>query len=177
MQSPLNLNPADPQSPFHPLAQMYLISPPGQAQGQNQQNAAHAWQEGEAGDGGQYQRKWNDPHAMAGVLTPGQSVASFSFTRVDPYIAQSGDIFPQIRPEMMSPMQLEILARGEAVERPRDVNIMSHFGNVNTYGHSSSPLLPYCRRLYRIKLVVPLIPPQQPMPPMAHIPIILKINQ
>jgi hypothetical protein len=79
------------------LAQMYLASPLVQSQAasfqtQQQSNSQPQNQEGE-------KRRWTVQNS-GGLVTPGPS----------------GEMFPQLRPEMMSPMQLEMFARSQGIE-------------------------------------------------------------
>lgn len=86
------------QSNFNPLAQ-YLTSPPA---GELSQLAN--------GELDAEKKKWMLATGLGGMFTPGTWMPSHSKGRAD-MIGPSGEMIPQIRPDQMSPMQLEMLAR------------------------------------------------------------------
>ncbi|WVR04952.1 hypothetical protein IAU60_001964 [Kwoniella sp. DSM 27419] len=99
MQSPLGFDITNP--PF-PLAQMFLASPASQmAQLHRQQAVSESGQEADQrkqvqGNGGEH--TWAVSQGAGGMPTPGAS----------------GEIIPQSRQDIMSPMHLEYLARSQA---------------------------------------------------------------
>ncbi|KAL1407434.1 hypothetical protein Q8F55_006867 [Vanrija albida] len=92
MQSPFTAA-QNPTSPYGAMAQMFLTSPPDHTQ------LPEPAQSGQFFDGRGH-RKISASHVLAGVLTPGPS----------------GEMAPDMRMDLMSPMQLEMLARGEFIE-------------------------------------------------------------
>ncbi|ORY32082.1 hypothetical protein BCR39DRAFT_524096 [Naematelia encephala] len=113
MQSPLLFgDPNNPLSSYNSMAQMYLTSPPvqqQQMQGSEDMNRLDAHQNTTNDNG--LREKWNalaSSAAARGVLTP----------------APSGDMFPHYRSDMMSPMELEMLARAEGLESNTDFHNM-----------------------------------------------------
>ena len=83
MQSPLMYDPSNVQSSYHPMAQMYLTSPPGQASQAHRQDGQSGTQlqqygSGSADDSGDH-RVWHSKNGMGGVMTPGESSLSLQF--------------------------------------------------------------------------------------------------
>ena len=127
MQSPLVYEASNLQSSYHPMAQMYLTSPPGQASLAHRQDGLGGTQmqqfgSGSADDKGDH-RTWHNQNGTGGVMTPGKSPLNLFVATEAPFdAAPSGDIYPQARTEQMSPMQLEMLNRGETIEGHSDVS-------------------------------------------------------
>ena len=108
MQSPLVFDPNSyQQSPFLPLAQMFLTSP---QIGMHQQLPSAFHDNGENGtlDEREIKRRVSMMNSY-GMITPGESPVSSTRLQSGP----SGEMIPQPRIDQMSPMQLEMLSRGE----------------------------------------------------------------
>lgn len=104
------------QSPYNALAQ-YLTSPLAQTQTIGDQSNGNSLGNGTSGSqDGDDRKKWMLATGLGGLFTPGQSLLCdhYSSKRWDGAhtdTGPSGEMIPQVRPEHMSPMQLEMLAR------------------------------------------------------------------
>jgi hypothetical protein len=125
MQSPF-LNSANPTSPYGAMAQMFLTSPPSHPPSGSLPDASTS-----QSDRPSFSRRFSHTNVVSGVLTPGVFTPRRLRTTADFTTGPSGDIHPEVRMGLMSPMQLEMLARGEMIEgmdnvrtrslRPRDL--------------------------------------------------------
>lgn len=104
------------QSPYNALAQ-YLTSPLAQTQTIADQSNANGSGNGSGSVGsqdGEERKKWMLATGLGGLFTPGTWL--FLTCSINGGVGShtpgpSGEMIPQARPEHMSPMQLEMLAR------------------------------------------------------------------
>lgn len=72
-------------------------------------------------------RQWGQTvNGLGGFMTPGQLFPDDCLCVAHLHVGPSGEMFPQLRPEMMSPMQLELLAKANGLD-PMDVRAPTRF--------------------------------------------------
>lgn len=110
MQSPF-VSASHPQSPYG-MAQMFLTSPSSSNSDQHAGSyVAYDYRQ---------QRKYNVVTGPNGLLTPGWLAANRNADSAGP----SGEMLPELRLDLMSPMQLEMLSRGDMIEGMENVSGM-----------------------------------------------------